>query len=188
MYDAIVIGVSAGGLNALSRILESLPAGFRLPVIVVQHRSRDERSLLEEVLQPKCKLHIKQADEKEVIKAGTVYLAPPDYHLLVEKDRTFSLTHDLPVNYSRPSIDVLFETAAEVFNHRLMAIILTGANHDGAAGIEAIRQHGGVTIAQDPKTAEYAEMPKAAIKTGHVQYIMTLDEISRFMENAVKNE
>lgn len=185
-YEAIVIGVSAGGLNATSRIFEQLPAGFSVPIVMVQHRSRDDRSLLEEVLQRKCKPLIKQADEKELMKPGTVYLAPPDYHLLIESNRTFSLSSDVPVNFSRPSIDILFETAADVFDSRLLGIVLTGANNDGAAGIKKIRKHGGTTIAQDPKIAEYPEMPQAAIKTGCIQHIMQLDEISRFLLRSTK--
>jgi two-component system chemotaxis response regulator CheB len=186
LYDAIVIGVSAGGLNALTLLFEKLPSGFPIPVIVVQHRARDDRWLLEEVVQRKCKMHVKQADEKEAIKGGTVYFAPPDYHLLIEKDGTFSLTHDLPVNFSRPSIDVLFETAADVFKTRLLGIILTGANHDGAEGMRVIRRLGGTTIAQDPATADYPEMPNAAIKTGCIQHIMKLEDICRFLLNSIK--
>src|SRR4051812_24291717 len=107
-YDAIVIGASAGGLYVLMHILKPLPADYPIPVILVQHRSKDERQLLEEVLQQHCSIRIKQADEKEKICAGVVYIAPPDYHLLIEQDGTFSLNFDAPVNYSRPSIDVLF--------------------------------------------------------------------------------
>lgn len=177
-YDAVVIGVSAGGLSALTRILRVLPANYSVPIIVVQHRSRDERSLLEEVLQNKCKIAIRQAEEKEHIKGGAVYLAPPDYHLLVEKNGTFSLSYDAPVNFSRPSIDVLFETAADVYQDKLLGIVLTGANNDGSLGVRRIGQRGGSTIAQDPATAEYPEMPRAAIRTGAIQQIMDLDSIA----------
>ena len=186
VYDAIVIGVSAGGLSALTRLLENLPSDFPIPIVVVQHRARDDRSLLEEVVQQKCKVHVKQADEKEVAKGGVIYFAPPDYHLLIEKDGTFSLTHDPPVSYSRPSIDVLFETAADVFKNRLLGIILTGANSDGAQGIRVMSRYGGTTIAQDPATAEYPEMPNAAIRTGCIQHIMKLEDISRFLLNSIK--
>lgn len=186
MFDAIVIGVSAGGLYALTHILPALPPQFPIPVIVVQHRAKDERGLLEEVLQAKCKVRIRQVNEKEMIEPETVYLAPPDYHLLVERDKTFSLSFDAPVNYSRPSVDVLFETAADVFDHRLLGIVLTGANKDGAKGIRYIRKKGGVTIAQQPETADYPDMPKAAIKTGAVQYIMSLDEIKAYLLGCVK--
>jgi two-component system chemotaxis response regulator CheB len=180
-FDAIVMGASAGGLHALTRILQLLPPNYQLPVVVVQHRSKDQRNLLEEVLQQKCKVHIKQADEKELIQRGTVYIAPPDYHLLIESNGSFSLSFDPPVNFSRPSIDVLFETAADVFKQRLLGIILTGANSDGAQGIKKISLLGGTTIAQDPETADHPEMPRAAINTGHVQHILNPDAIGDFL-------
>lgn len=180
-YEAVVIGTSAGGLYVLTTILEALPQNFPLPIVVVQHRAKDERNLLEEILSQKCKIKVKQADEKETIEAGTVYFAPPDYHLLVEKNHTFSLTSDARVNYSRPSIDVLFETAAYVYREKLLAIILTGANHDGVAGIRSVRQRGGTTIAQSPASALYPAMPKAAIGTGCVQYVLNLGEIIAFL-------
>jgi two-component system chemotaxis response regulator CheB len=187
VYDAIVMGVSAGGLYALTHIPEALPEHLPMPVMIVQHRSRDERYLLEEVLQVKCRVHIKQADEKETLKAGTVYMAPPDYHMLIESDKTISLSFDPPVNFSRPSIDVLFETAAEVYGQKLLGIMLTGANKDGSWGISCIRKKGGVTIAQKPETADYPVMPKAAIKTGAVQHIMTLDEIRDYLLACMKS-
>ena len=183
-FDAVVIGTSAGGLFALTSILEYLPEDFGLPVIVVQHRSKDEKNLLEEVLSQKCKIKIRQADEKESIRAGTVYFAPPDYHLLIERNRTFSLTSDPKVNYSRPSIDVLFETAAVVYKHRLLAIILTGANHDGAAGIKLVKEYGGTTIAQEPDSAQFPAMPKAAIDTGAIDQVLHLKEIVQFLRKA----
>jgi two-component system chemotaxis response regulator CheB len=181
IYEAIVMGVSAGGLYALTHILSALPAGFPTPVIVVQHRSKDERFLLEEVLQTKCRIHIRQADEKEAIAPGIVYFAPADYHLLIEKDKTFSLSIDAPVNFSRPSVDILFETAADVYKNKLLGIILTGANKDGARGVKCIRKRGGTTIAQRPDTADFPEMPKSAITTGSIQHVMTLDEIRDFL-------
>jgi len=180
-YQAIVIGTSAGGLFALSAILEKLPPGFGIPIIVVQHRSKDQRDLLEVVMQSKCKIQIKQADEKENIASGFVYTAPPDYHLLIESDKTFSLSSDEQVHFSRPSIDVLFETAAMVFKHNLIGIILTGANDDGAAGIISVKKMGGLTIVQDPAEAQFPVMPEAAIKTKAVQHIWTLSEIQNFL-------
>src|SRR5437879_1036735 len=114
-YEAVVIGVSAGGLHALSVMLIGLPSDFPLPVIIIQHRSKDEKTLLEEVLQAKCSIRIKQADEKEKITGATVYMAPADYHLLIEKDHSFSLSCDAHLHFSRPSIDILFETASEVY-------------------------------------------------------------------------
>lgn len=180
-YHAIVIGSSAGGLHALSTILEKLPQDYPFPVIIVQHRSKDHTALLEEVLQVKCKIKIKQVDEKEIIRGGLVYIAPPDYHLLIESDRTFSLTSDPLVLYSRPSIDVLFESASIVFKEKLTGIILTGANSDGAAGTREIRRNGGVTIAQSLEEAEFIYMPRAAIETNQVMHVWTLQEIYTYL-------
>lgn len=180
-YPVVVIGCSAGGLAALSYLLEKLPVNYCAPVIVVQHRTRESGSLLESNLQEKCAIKIKQADEKEFIVPGWVYIAPPAYHLLVEQDETFSLSMENEVRYSRPSIDVLFETAAEIYGKRLTGIVLTGASNDGASGIMAIRDWGGTTIAQDPSEATYPVMPKAAIETGQVQHVMTLEKITAFL-------
>jgi two-component system chemotaxis response regulator CheB len=151
-------------------------------VIIVQHRLKDDRGeLLEEVLRRKCSINVRQANEKELILNACVYIAPPDYHLLIDTDRTFSLTTDEKVNYARPSIDVLFETAAEVYKDKLVGIILTGANSDGRRGIEIIKRYHGLTIAQDPKEAEYPEMPKAAINSGAIDNILSLIEIKKFL-------
>lgn len=180
-YEAIVIGSSAGGLFALTSILSKLPTDFSIPVIVVQHRSKQGPSLLEEVISHKCKIRIKQADEKEAILPGVVYFAPADYHLLIEQDRTFSLSFDPPLNYSRPSIDVLFETASAVYKNKLLAIILTGASKDGAEGMKMVKEAGGTTIAQDPATAEYPFMPQAAIDTGCIHRILDLEKIDSFL-------
>ncbi len=180
-YHAIVIGASAGGLYALASILENLPVNYPLPIIIVQHRIKDQKSLLEEVLQSKCKLMVKQADEKEKIEGGCVFVAPPDYHLLIESDYTFSLSSDLPVSYSRPSIDVLFESAAEVYKTKLIGVILTGANSDGTNGFKAINHYGGLTIAQSPEEALFPLMPSAAIAANVVSKIMTVAEMHRFL-------
>jgi two-component system, chemotaxis family, protein-glutamate methylesterase/glutaminase len=180
-YKAIVIGTSAGGLFALSTLLSALPTAFPLPVLVVQHRSRDQRDLLEELLQTKCRVRIKQADEKEPVQGGTVYVAPPDYHLLVEADETLSLSCDDRVLYSRPSIDVLFESAALVYGDRLVAVILTGANEDGASGIRLVKKYSGLTIAQDPAEAQFPYMPKASIDTKKIDRVWRLAEIGDFL-------
>ena len=177
----IVIGTSAGGLYALSKILHPLPGRFPLPIVIVQHRSKEHNELLEEVLQVKCKIKIKQADEKEPLHGGVAYIAPPDYHLLVEKDLTLSLSADAQVLHSRPSIDVLFESAAVVCKDGLIGILLTGANSDGAIGIKEIKKNGGITIAQDPQEADFPYMPQAAINSGQVMYIWTLEKIYTFL-------
>ena len=178
-YEAIVVGTSAGGFHALTVILESLPPDYSIPIIIVQHRAKDSQ-LFEEILQRKCRIQVKQADEKERINPGTVYVAPPDYHLLIESDRTFSLSTEAPVQFSRPSIDVLFESAAHAYRKKLIGVILTGSNRDGALGIAMINTLGGLTIAQDPAQAEYSLMTLAAIETNTVKHVMRLEEIGRF--------
>ena len=180
-FSAVVIGVSAGGLHALIHVLGKLPADYFLPIIVVQHRGKEYKVLLEEILETKCLLKVKQVDEKEQILAGCIYIAPADYHLLIEQDKTFSLTSDIYVKYSRPSIDLLFTTAAEVYKNELIAIIMTGASSDGAEGILNVKQEGGYTIAQDPKTAEYPYMPQSSISIGAINTILTLDEIQSYL-------
>jgi two-component system, chemotaxis family, protein-glutamate methylesterase/glutaminase len=180
-YKLIVIGTSAGGLHAMTFLFEQLPQDYPLPIAVVQHRLKGHRDLLEEILQTKCKVRIKQADEKETLLPGHVYIAPPDYHLLIEKDHTFSLSSDSLVRFSRPSIDVLFETAAAAYGQGLVAILLTGANSDGTAGLTMIHEQGGLTIAQDPEEAQFSYMPEAAIRAHVVRHVWPLSEIQHFL-------
>src|SRR5262245_11044854 len=151
---AIVIGASAGAVEALSAILPELPEDFRLPIMVVVHVPPDRRNRMAELLDARCRVAVREAVDKEPIEAGTVYFAPPDYHLLVERERTLSLSIDEPVLFSRPAIDVLFESAADAYGAHLMAIILTGANHDGASGARAVAEAGGTVIVQDPHEAQ----------------------------------
>lgn len=176
-FEAIVIGVSAGGLKALRAILLSLPKGFVIPVIIVQHLSANSDGDWIEILDGMSHISIKEAEEKEEIRHGVAYIAPPGYHLLIEEDRTFSLSAEDRVNFSRPSIDVLFECAADVYGKSLIGIILTGLNYDGAAGLKEIKDKGGLAIVEDPATAEWASMPKSAIEATEVDYIVPLEEI-----------
>jgi len=180
-YEAIVIGGSAGGLNALQEILSPLPADFGLPILVVLHRSPSPDDLLTVVLDETCQLMVKEADQDEVIEPGRVYIAPANYHLLVERDRTLALSIDAKVCYSRPSIDVLFETAADVYRSGLIGIILTGANNDGTAGLRRIKKNDGLTIAQDPATAEVKMMPSSAIEENIIDRIVSLTDLSGFL-------
>jgi len=180
-YLAVVIGSSAGGLNALKTIFRKLDDDFHLPVIIVQHISPDSENYLIHILNELKKLKVKEADEKEIPMNGIAYIAPPNYHLLLEPDRLFTLTVDERVNYARPSIDVLFETAAEAYKENLIGIILTGANNDGSKGLKKIKEFGGLTIVQDPDTAEVDSMPRAALQTTHVDMILSLEEISAFL-------
>jgi two-component system chemotaxis response regulator CheB len=176
-YEAIVIGVSSGGMNALKIIASGLPANFSIPIIIVQHLSAHSDSQWIKLLNEKSALDIKEADEKEGIEKGKIYIAPPNYHLLIERDKTFSLTIDERVNFARPSIDVLFESAAEAYKNKLIGMVLTGSNHDGTKGIKRIKEYGGLTIIEDPKTAASPYMPKSAMNAIESDYILSLDDI-----------
>jgi two-component system chemotaxis response regulator CheB len=181
LFEAIVIGSSAGGIKALITVLSALPQDFSLPIMIVQHIHPHSDSYLANLLSMKTGLRVKQADEKEKIKEKTVYIAPPNYHLLVEADKSFALTVDRPVNYSRPSVDVLFESAACVYGTRLIGIILTGANHDGSDGVKFIKKYGGYLIVQDPASAEVDSMPKASIAATTIDTILPLNDIGPFL-------
>lgn len=185
-YEAVVIGTSTGGLNALQAILTPLPAEFPLPILVVQHRLPASNDFLAFSLNESCQLTVKEAAEKEPVKPGWVYIAPANYHLLVEPDKTLSLSIDAKVCYSRPSIDVLFETAAEVYRSGLIGIILTGANDDGTAGLKKIKAQGGLVVAQNPATAEAEMMPSSAIKENIVDKTCSLTDISSFLTQVSK--
>ncbi len=181
-YKAIVIGASAGGLKAFFRILPKLPKDFPLPILIAQHLHQESDSLLVELLSPKVKLKVKEAVAHEPISPGTIYIAPPGYHLLVEPDYTTALSVDEAVNYSRPSIDVLFESAASVYKDHLIGILLTGANNDGAQGLKAIADYKGLVIVQDPSSAEVATMPAAGIQSTQTKNILSLEMISDLLE------
>jgi two-component system, chemotaxis family, protein-glutamate methylesterase/glutaminase len=176
-YEAIVMGVSSGGMNAMNVMFPLLPADFSIPIIIVQHISPRSDSQWITLLNGKSHLCIKEADEKEKIELGKVYIAPPNYHLMVGSNKTFSLTIDERVNFARPSIDVLFESAAEVYKSKLIGVVLTGANNDGTKGLKRIKEYGGLTIVQDPVTAESSYMPASAIAAMQVDYILPLDGI-----------
>ena len=180
-FKAIVIGASAGGWKALRAILGVLPANFGIPVMVAIHRHRHSDDYLEKSLDNECAMRVKQADEKEVVRSGTVYLAPPNYHLLTEDADTLSLSVEEAVNYARPSIDVLFESAAYVYGSRLVGMVLTGANNDGARGLKEIKRRGGLVLVQDPDTAEANTMPLAAIAAADPDHILPLNEIASFL-------
>lgn len=181
-YSAIVIGVSAGGMNALSAILPELPEDFPLPVIVVQHMAPDSDNFLSILLNERSSIAVKEAEGGERIKGGHVYLAPPDYHLLIELDRTFGLSQDCPVNCARPSIDILFESAADVYGDGLVGVILTGANEDGTQGLKRIKERGWLTIVQNPASAESNCMPRSVLEAIEVDYILELEDIGPFLE------
>ena len=176
-YSAVVIGTSAGGLAALQILFKQVDKKFALPIIVVQHLYPESDDFLAQNLNLICKLPVKEAAEKEMIRPGEVFISPANYHLLIEDDHTFSLNIDPKVNYCRPSIDVLFESAAQVYTNQLIGVLLTGANNDGAKGLKRIKEMGGITIAQDPQTAEIPAMPLSAIKLFPVDFILPLQQI-----------
>jgi two-component system chemotaxis response regulator CheB len=179
--DAVVIGTSAGGVEALSALLPALPAGTRAAVFVVLHLPRERRSLLVEIFGPRCALPVVEAIDKEPIAAGTIYFAPPDYHLLLDAGPRLALSVDELVNYSRPSIDVLFESAADLYRERLLGIVLTGGNEDGAAGLAAVQRAGGTTVVQDPATAQVALMPASALGRIRPDFVLNLEQIAALL-------
>ena len=180
--EAVVIGASAGGVEALGLILPALPTTFRPSVLIVLHLPRERPSLLVEIYEKRCALPIREADDKEPIEPGTVYFAPPDYHMLVERNRQIALSTEEPVHFSRPSVDVLFESAADVYGKRLLGIILTGANEDGAAGLHAIHRAGGITVVQQPDSAKVPLMVVSALQRSPADFVLTLPEIAELLK------
>jgi two-component system, chemotaxis family, protein-glutamate methylesterase/glutaminase len=178
--EIVVVGASAGGVDALMTILPALPARTRVAVVLVLHLPRQQPSSLVDIFARRCALPVREAEDKMPLEAGAVYIAPPDYHVLVDEGPVLALSADEPVNYSRPSIDVLFESAADFYADRAAGIVLTGANADGAAGLAAIRSAGGVAIVQDPTTAFASAMPAAALELG-ADYVLPLDRIAALL-------
>lgn len=178
---AIAIGTSAGGVEALGTLLPGLPAGFPLPVLVVLHLPPQRPSRLAAMFDTRCQVDVHEAQDKEPIRPGTVYFAPPDYHLLVEPDLTLALSIDPPVHYSRPAIDVLFESASAAYAEGLLAIVLTGASHDGAAGLAAVRRAGGTAWVQQPASAASPVMPAAALRAAGADAVYTVDEMGKLL-------
>jgi two-component system chemotaxis response regulator CheB len=177
-YELVTIGASWGGLHAIETVLSGLPKPFTTPIAIAQHRAVDSGSgALSRVLSLRSGLDVREAGDKEPIEPGSVYLAPPDYHLLVEPEG-FALSTDVMVQHSRPSIDVLFDSAADSYADRLIGVVLTGANADGAYGLARVKRRGGATIVQDPDTAEKRAMPEAAIATGAADHVIPLDAIA----------
>jgi two-component system chemotaxis response regulator CheB len=179
--EAVVIGASAGALEALSSLLPTLPSDYRLPILIVVHLPADKTSLLAELLRARCAIRVREAEDKEPIEPGVAYFAPPDYHLLVEQDRRLSLSDDEPVLFSRPSIDVLFESAADAYGGGLIGIVLTGANSDGAKGLRAVVEAGGAAVVQSPESAYAAAMPQAAIALCPDARVLPVNEIAAYL-------
>jgi two-component system chemotaxis response regulator CheB len=182
--DAMVIGASAGGVQALSVLLPALSPTLRAAVFIVLHLPRDKPSVLAEIFRPKCALPVWEAEDKLPVRPGHVYVAPANYHMLVDRGPRVALSADDPVHHSRPSIDVLFESAADVYQDRLLGVILTGANEDGAAGLACIKDAGGFTIVQSPETAQAPLMVKSALALRPADWVLPLDEIAAMLQAA----
>jgi two-component system chemotaxis response regulator CheB len=180
-FEIVVVGASSGGLKALQLLLSELSKGFQLPMVIVQHRGKDSDSGLCEFLAQYCELPIREPDDKEPILGGHVYLAPRDYHLMIER-RSFALSTDPPVAFARPSIDLMFESAADEYGENVIGMILTGGNSDGARGLARIKSRGGLTVVEDPTEATFPDMPRAAIQATSVDLVIPLKQIAPLLE------
>jgi two-component system, chemotaxis family, protein-glutamate methylesterase/glutaminase len=181
--DAVVIGASAGGVELLSVLLPALPADCGASFLIVVHIPRERPSLLPDLFAERCALKVKEAEDKEPVEPGTVYFAAPDYHMLIDRGPTLALSSDEPVHFSRPSIDVLFESAADVYGDHLMGLILSGASEDGAEGLAAIGRAGGRTIVQEPGSASSSLLPEAALKRGPVDLVLSIEQLQKLFSS-----
>ena len=177
VYSVVAIGTSWGGLAALTKLLGELPVDFRIPVVVVQHRSKDSERLLVQLLQDATELKVCEIEDKDPLTPGTVHVAPANYHVLIENGYA-SLTVEEPVRFSRPSIDVMFSSAADTYGSAAIGVVLTGANEDGARGLAHIVKRGGLALVQDPKTAEIPIMPEAAMRAVPTSQVLPLDALA----------
>ncbi|HKW46082.1 MAG TPA: chemotaxis protein CheB [Gemmatimonadaceae bacterium] len=183
VYSIVVVGTSWGGLNALRELVGNLPADFRVPTVLVQHRHRESNHLLSTFLQERTDLRVTEVEDKMPIEQGTLFIAPADYHLLIDRD-VFALSTDPPVRYSRPSIDVTFYSAADAYEAATIGVILTGANSDGSRGLRRIFDRGGIALVQEPTTAESPTMPAAAIRCVPDARVQTIAQIARTLADA----
>lgn len=182
--ELIAFGGSAGGIKALLEVLKPLPKDFPIPIVVVLHRLKNVPSTLQSVFQHHTLLQVKEADEKETIQPRCAYIAPANYHLLIEKDKTFALDYSEVVKYSRPSIDITFECVANIYGKKALGILLSGANSDGAYGLLLMKQKGAKCYVQDPKTAEVSTMPQSALDNGAAHEVIALNRIGLFIKQA----
>ncbi|MQA38556.1 chemotaxis protein CheB [Rugamonas aquatica] len=185
--EAVVIGASAGGVGALLQLLPGLPADYGRAVVALLHLPEYRQSHLAEVFQQRMAMPVREAADKEAVSSGTLYFAGSGYHLSVETDRSFSLSCEAPLHFARPAIDYLMESAADAYGPALLGILLTGANHDGAAGMAAIARAGGLTVVQDPEQAEVASMPREAIRLHRPDLVLPLDAIQTLLLMLEKN-
>ncbi|WP_069657829.1 chemotaxis protein CheB [Arcticibacter eurypsychrophilus] len=179
--DLLLIAGSAGSLDVLLKVLPAIKSNLSFPIIIVLHRKASYDSSLINLFNTKATLPVVEAEEKDSLQNGKIYVAPSDYHLLVETNRSLSLDYSEKIQYSRPCIDVTFETAAEVYKTRIAAILLSGANSDGSAGLKSIKSYGGITAVQNPQYAEVSYMPQKAIQTAPIDYILNIEEIANFI-------
>jgi two-component system chemotaxis response regulator CheB len=187
-FDVVAVAASAGGLRALMKLLSALPSDFPAAVTVVQHLDPTHRSLMADILGRHSLLAVKHAEEDDLIQPGTVFVAPPDRHLLANADGRLSLSRTELVHFVRPSADLLFESVAASYKDRAIAVVLTGTGSDGAAGLQAVKKMGGTVIAQDEASSEFFGMPGAAIRSGHVDFVLPLDEIAPALIRLVRGE
>jgi len=181
--EALVIGGSAGSLDVLLRALPVLDETLTFPIIIVIHRKHGSDSLLPDLLSSRTRLKVKEVDEKEAILPGTIYIAPSDYHLLIEQDHTFSLDYSEKINYSRPSIDVTFQTAAEVYRSKLACLLLSGSNSDGVNGLKSVKNWGGMALIQDPESAQVSYMPAQAQLHVKIDEVLRIENIGEFINS-----
>jgi two-component system, chemotaxis family, protein-glutamate methylesterase/glutaminase len=186
LFECVAIGASAGGLHALRTVLSGLPAAFPVPIVIVQHVEPKGDCYLSEILDRATAIVVKEAEDKEPMHSQTAYVAPAGYHLLIERDGTLSLSLDEKVNFCRPAIDPLFESAADAFGPGLIGIVLTGANADGAKGLIRIKEQGGYAIVQNPRSAQSPCMPQAAIDAVRVDKVLDLEHVASFLARLVK--
>lgn len=179
--DAFIIGGSAGSLDVLLRLLPKVAHTISFPIVIVIHRKHGTDSLLAELLSSRTKLRVKEVEEKEPVSAGTVYIAPSDYHLLIERDRTFSLDYSEKINYSRPAIDATFQTAAEVYQHRLYCLLLSGSNADGVNGLKSVKSWGGKALIQNPESAQVPYMPAQAQLNVDIDHVLDIEDMGEFI-------
>ena len=183
----LVIGGSAGSLDVLLKVLPEVNQRLNFAIVIVIHRKQGTDSLLADLLAHRTKLSVKEADEKESILNSTIYIAPSDYHLLIEKDYTFSLDYSEKVNYSRPSIDVTFQSAADVFGENLVCLLLSGSNSDGVNGLISVNKNGGTTLVQNPESAQVSYMPEQAILKANVSAVLNIEEMADYINSLAAN-
>jgi two-component system, chemotaxis family, protein-glutamate methylesterase/glutaminase len=186
-FEVVAMAASAGGLNAITRVLAPLPADFPVAIVLVQHLDPRHRSLMAEILNRRTQLAVKEAESDDHLRAGVALVAPPNRHLLINGDGSLSLTQTKLVHFVRPSADLLFESVAAGYRERAIAVVLSGSGSDGSMGVRAIKETGGTVIAQDEETSEYYGMPGAAIRTGCVDFILPLDEIAPALMTLVRS-